>query len=65
MTPYELRFKIFQEAECLAERQYQSEYAAATMWNEQNSVKIDYPTFPSYEDIEKLANRINDFVSSK
>lgn len=65
MTPYELRFEIFKEAECLAERQYQSEYSAACMWNENNPIKVDYPTFPSYEDIEELANRINDFVSSK
>ena len=65
MTPYELRFKIFQEAECLADRQYQSEYAAATMWNENNSVKMDYPAFPTFEYIQQLANQINDFVSSK
>jgi hypothetical protein len=65
MTPYELRFNIFQEAECLADRQYQSEYAAVTMWNENNSEKKEYPEFPSYEEIEALADKINDFVSSK
>lgn len=65
MTPYELRFEIIKEAIQLADRQYQSEYGAASMWNESNSVKIDYPTFPSFDDIQKLADKINNFVSSK
>jgi hypothetical protein len=26
---------------------------------------MDYPTFPSYDEIEELATKINDFVSSK
>jgi hypothetical protein len=26
---------------------------------------IDYPTYPSYEQIEKLAEKINSFVSCK
>ena len=65
MTPYELRFQIFQQAVKLSDMEYQSEYAAASMWNENNSVKVDYPTFPSYEYIEELASKINNFVSSK
>ena len=64
MTPYELRFNIFQEAEALADRQYQSEYAAVTMWNENNSEKREYPTFPTFEYIQQLAENINNFVSS-
>ena len=65
MTPYELRFQIFQQAVGLADMEYQSQYGAASMWNENNPVKVDYPTFPSYEYIEELANKINTFVSSK
>jgi len=67
MTPYELRFNIFQEAEALADRQYQSEYAAVTMWNEKqcNSNKLkEFPTFPTFEYIKQLAENINNFVSS-
>jgi len=68
MTPYELRFNIFQEAEALADRQYQSEYAAVTMWNEKqinsNNLK-EFPTFPTFEYIQQLAENINNFVSSK
>jgi hypothetical protein len=65
MTPYELRFNIFQEAEALAERHYQSEYSAVQMWNESSSEKREYPKFPTFEYIQELANQINDFVSSK
>jgi len=68
VTPYELRFNIFQEAEALADRQYQSEYAAVTMWNEKqcnsNNWK-EFPTFPTFEYIQQLAENINNFVSSK
>jgi hypothetical protein len=65
MTPYELRFNIFKEAECLADRQHQSEYAAVQMWNEISSEKKEYPKFPTFEYIQELANQINNFVSSK
>jgi hypothetical protein len=30
-----------------------------------NTVKMDYPDFPSYQDVESLAEKINEFVSSK
>lgn len=65
MTPYELRFEIFKQAIGLAEMEYQSKYGAAAMWNENNQVKMDYPEFPLYEHIEGLAEKINNFVSSK
>lgn len=66
MTPYELRFKIFCQAQELAESSYQAEYATAAMWNEdpRNSVKMDYPEYPSYNKIEELATKINKFVSN-
>jgi hypothetical protein len=67
MTPYELRFKIFEQAQALAESEYQAEYSIVSLWNENphNTVKMAYPEFPSYEKIEVLANKINTFVSSK
>jgi hypothetical protein len=66
MTPYELRFKIFQQAIDLANDEYQSQYATAAMWNDYsagNTVKIDYPEFPTFEYIRELAEKINTFVS--
>ncbi len=65
MTPYELRFEIFKQANGLAQDEYHAAFAVADQWNQINSVKMDYPDFPSYEEIEVLANRINNFVSSK
>jgi hypothetical protein len=58
MTPYELRFEIFKQAYA---------YDTARCWNENsmNTVKMDYPDFPSYQDVESLAEKINEFVSSK
>jgi hypothetical protein len=65
MTPYELRFEIFEQANCLAQDEYHASFALTDEWNKNNSVKMDYPTFPSYDEIEELATKINDFVSSK
>ena len=65
MTPYELRFEIFKQANGLAQDEYHAAFTVADQWNQLNSVKLDYPDFPSYEQIEKLAERINSFVSSK
>ncbi len=67
MTPYELRFDIFKEAECLAQNKYSAEFETAERWNSNpnNSVKMDYPEFPTFEYIQELANKINSFVSSK
>ena len=65
MTPYELRFEIFKQANGLAQDEYHAAFTVADQWNQINSVKMDYPDFPSYEQIEKLAEKINVFVSSK
>jgi len=65
MTPYELRFQIFRQAIGLAE----SKHAASCKLVEQHNLsyenKWEYPPFPSYEKIEELATKINDFVSFK
>ena len=67
MTPYELRFSILQQAHTLANDEYQAAYATTTMWNDnpKTTVLMEYPEFPSYEYIESLAIKINNFVSSK
>ena len=65
MTPYELRFEIFKQAYGQAQDEFQSNYNLAEMWNDRNDVKMEYPDFPTYEQIEELANKINNFVSSK
>jgi len=65
MTPYELRFQIFQQANGLAQDEYHANFALVEQWNKEHSVKMDYPQFPSYTDIESLADKINAFVSSK
>lgn len=65
MTPYELRFEIFRQAMSLAENEYAASYEVVRAHNEVSDQKLDYPPFPSYEKIEKLADKINSFVSSK
>jgi hypothetical protein len=65
MTPYELRFEIFKQANGLAQDEYHAAFTVAEQWNQLNSVKMDYPDFPSYEQIESLADKINEFVSNK
>lgn len=65
MTPFELRFEIFKEAECLAQSKYSADFERVQRHNELNEDKWEYPIFPSYEKIEELANKINVFVSSK
>lgn len=65
MTPYELRFEIFKQAMTLAENEYSASYEIVRSHNENGETKWNYPPFPSYEKIEKLAEKINTFVSSK
>lgn len=65
MTPYELRFQIFKQAVGLAQDEYHASYELVALHNENSSKKWDYPPFPSFEKIEQLAEKINNFVSSK
>ena len=65
MTPYELRFEIFQQAQGLAESEFHAAFETAERWNEKNTVKMDYPEYPTFESIRQLAEKINNFVSSK
>lgn len=65
MTPYELRFEIFKQAQNLADSEYHTQWAHIDRQNERDpNYPEDYPKYPSYEYIEKLAEKINVFVSS-
>jgi hypothetical protein len=65
MTPYELRFEIFKQAYAHANDEYVASYNVVDNHNQNTESKWDYPTFPSYEKIEDLAFKINEFVSTK
>jgi hypothetical protein len=64
MTPYELRFEIFKQANGLAQDKYHTAFARAEMLSKDDP-NVEFPDFPTYEYIEELANKINNFVSSK
>ena len=67
MTPYELRFEIFKQAYSMLNDQFSVEYDTAVRWNEveKKEVPMDYPEFPTLENVLRQAEIINDFVSSK
>lgn len=67
MTPYELRFEVFKQAYTMMNDQFSIEYDTARVWNDnsENTVKIDYPEFPTLDKVLEQAQIINDFVSSK
>jgi len=67
MTPYELRFEIFKQAYNMLNDQFSIEMDTARYWNKNstNTVKMDYPEFPTLNEVLKQAEIINDFVSSK
>ncbi len=66
MTPYELRFEIFKQAYNIVSDKFAAEMEQALKYNEDLSEvhqKIDYPNYPSYREVEQIAERINAFVS--
>jgi hypothetical protein len=65
MTPYELRFEIFKQAYNMLNDQFSVEYDTIHAWNEdiRNTVKMDYPAFPSLGEVLERADIINSFVS--
>jgi len=66
MTPYELRFEIFKQAYNMLNDQFSIEYDTARCWNEQvNRLDLEYPKFPTLNQVLEQAEIINDFVSSK
>ena len=65
MTPYELRFEIFKQAYTMLNDQFSVEYDTTHAWNEdiRNTVKMEYPAFPSLGEVLERADIINSFVS--
>ena len=61
-----LRFEIFKQAYNILSDQYSSEYQIADNWNDNpdNTVKIDYPEFPSLNEVLEKAEVIASFVNS-
>jgi hypothetical protein len=57
MTPYELRFQIFQEARLIATEDFCNKKDTAR--------EGTYTPFPTVEQIEVLADQIKDFVEEK
>ena len=67
MTPYELRFEIFKQAYNMLNDQFSVEYDTVVSWNRNsiNKVKMDFPEYPSLNQVLEQAEIINSFVSSK
>ena len=66
MTPYELRFQIFKQAYNMLNDNFMVNHDFARDWNSSHhNVKIDFPEFPTLNQVLKQAEIINDFVSSK
>lgn len=67
MTPYELRFQIFKQAYNMLNDKFSIEYDTARSWNQdsKNTVKMDYPDFPTLDDVLNQAEVINNFVSER
>ena len=65
MTPYELRFEIFKQAYNMLNDKFNIEYDTAARWNEveKKQVFMDYPDFPSLNQVLEQAEIINSFVS--
>jgi len=65
MTPYQLRFEIFKQTYDMLNDEFSIEYDTARCWNEdpKNTVKMDYPQFPSLSEVLAKAEIINNFVS--
>jgi len=65
MTPYELRFEIFKQAYNMLNDKFSIEYDTAARWNEveKKQVFMDYPDFPSLNQVLEQAEIINSFVS--
>jgi hypothetical protein len=67
MSPYELRFEIFKQAYNMLNDKFSVEYDTASRWNEdkRNQVPMDYPEFPSLENVLDQSEIINNFVSDR
>jgi len=66
MTPYQLRFEIFQQAQNLADQEYHTRFAYVDRKKDLDpTFDEDYPQYPTFEYIVSVANKLNTFVSNK
>ena len=65
MTPYQLRFEVFKQAYDMLNDKFSVEYDTAVRWNDNssNTVKMEYPEFPTLLNVLNHAEAINNFVS--
>lgn len=62
MTPFELRFDIYNEAKALLTEEYYAKIDVLKQ-SQKDFEPESYPRFPNFEDIFALAEKINKFVS--
>ena len=67
MTPYELRFQIYQEASRILEQEYQYKFDIITNKSilDKKPFPSDHLQFPTQEQIEERAKIIYNFVEQK
>ena len=65
-SPYELRFAILQQAINFIQDEYYADIARKEILQPRcpEGPWLELPTFPSYEKVEVLAERMNRFVSN-
>jgi len=62
-TPYELRFEIFKQSYNMLQDEFCFAADTAREWNQDNTVKMDLPEFPTLGEVLERADIINSFVS--
>ncbi len=63
-TPYELRFEIFKQAYTMLNDEFCVKYDTAREWNDKvEKIELEYPNFPTLNQVLEQAEIINSFVS--
>jgi hypothetical protein len=63
-TPYELRFQIFKQAYTMLNDEFCVKYDTAREWNDKvEKIELEYPNFPTLNQVLEQAEIINSFVS--
>jgi len=66
MTPYELRFQIFQQAYSMLQDDYCNRFEVEQRQNPEGLVSANFAEkYPTLDQVLERAEIINDFVSSK
>ena len=63
-TPYALRFEIFKQAYHMLNDEFCVKYDTAREWNDKvEKLELEYPNFPTLNQVLEQAEIINNFVS--